>query len=169
MSEPSIPDSAVHDGQAGPAWDEGESYLTGSKAKRERMAVYVDWLLTPPNERDPSTKTALAELLGVSPQTLRNYEREPFVQREMAERARAGFKMLRLPDVIHHLSEIALGKQGRYPGKESPSAAVSAAKTLLEWADKTSDLREDKINLEDLTEQELVSVALEILQAQNAD
>lgn len=160
-------DKEVVNDQAG--YVEGESYKTGSQLKRERMAIYVDWLLTPESEREPRLKKDLADILSVTPATLRNYDREPFVQRELAEKARAAFKLVRLPEIIDHLSRIALGEQGRYPGKESPSAAVSAARTLLDWAERTADIREEKLNLEDLTEQELVEVALNVLQRQADD
>lgn len=166
LQEPSVESARKTSSGTAPDWDEGESYQTGSDKKRQRMEIFVTWLLTPESEREPRTRTELGELLNVSLQTLRNYEREPYVQRELTERARSAFRVVALPDVIDHLSKIATGQQGRYPGKESPAAAVSAGKTLLDWVEKTRDIREETVDLEDLTEAELVQLALQILQGQ---
>jgi hypothetical protein len=44
---------------------------------------YLDWLMTPPVERDPSTKTEVAETLGVAISTLWRWEQEPEFQEEL--------------------------------------------------------------------------------------
>jgi hypothetical protein len=88
-------------------WREGESFITGSEAKRENMADYLEWLLTPAAERQPATKTALAEAMGVSLQTLRNYTKEPVFQRELAERARAIARVDRVPQIMENLYRLA--------------------------------------------------------------
>lgn len=153
----------------------GESFKTGAEAKRARQAAYVEWLLTPPGDREPKTKTAFAEQWGVTTQTLHNDEGEPFTQRQLAERARAGFKAMKLPEVIRTLSDIATGKafvHNSKTGEQYPvtnAASVSAAKVLLDWAEKTSAIREEKINFEDLTDSELIELALGILQQANDD
>lgn len=166
-SLPSI-EEARKTSDRGPGWDEGESLKTGSERKRKRVEIYVAWLLTPAQEREPKTKAELAELLNVTTQTLRNYEKEPSFQRQMSEEARNAFRVAGLPEVIQHLSSIATGNQGKYGEKASPSAAVSAGKTLLDWLEKTRDIREDNVDLGDLTEGELVQLALRILQGQAA-
>jgi hypothetical protein len=38
-----------------------------------RKQAYLDWLCTPPKERTPSTKVALAETIGVTHRTLNNW------------------------------------------------------------------------------------------------
>lgn len=146
---------------------EGESFQTGAQAKRERQAAYAEWLVTPEDQREPKTKTEFAKLWDVTTQTLRNDEREPFVQRTISERARAGFRAMNLPRVIESLTKIAVGESYVMAKGElvpvSNSASVSAAKTLLDWAEKTSAVREDKIDLKGLTEQELIEFAMRVL------
>jgi len=148
---------------------EGESFKTGSEDKRERMAAYVEWLLLPPSNREPKTKTALAEQLGVTYNTLNNYDREPYVQRELTERARASFKTVSLTEVLASLRDIATGRayettHGGEVRVVSASAAVSAAKTLLDWVERTDNVRTEDLNLKDLTDQQLMDVALQIFQ-----
>jgi hypothetical protein len=41
-----------------------------------RKQAYLDWLCTPPSERQPSTKVAFAEQIGVSHRTLNNWTDE---------------------------------------------------------------------------------------------
>jgi hypothetical protein len=48
-----------------------------------------------------------------------------------------------------------------------PSAQVSAAKVILDWLDKTSSVREVDVDLTGLTDEDLVSTALEMLQRVN--
>lgn len=40
----------------------------------QRKLRLLEWLLTPPSDREPATKTALADELGVTARTLRNWE-----------------------------------------------------------------------------------------------
>jgi len=42
-----------------------------------RKVRFLDWLTTPPHERDPQTQTALAEELGVSTRLLRLWKADP--------------------------------------------------------------------------------------------
>ena len=73
------------------AYREGETWKTGSSLTRERQDAYIEWMATPRAEREPSTKIELAELLRVTTQTLRNYGRDPRVQRELQKRQRGAF------------------------------------------------------------------------------
>jgi len=43
----------------------------------ERKRRHLDWLLTKPRDRQPSTQKAHADELGVSPRTLRDWEADP--------------------------------------------------------------------------------------------
>jgi hypothetical protein len=133
----------------------GESFKTGSQDKRDRMSRYVEWMLTPPESREPKTKTALAEELGVTPQTLHNYGKDAFVQRELGERSRAVARVDKLPAVIEALYAVASDPDN--------SRSVPAAKTLLEWMNKTEAVREAPLDVQDLSEQDLVTMALEML------
>jgi hypothetical protein len=120
------------------------------------MALYVEYLLTPTEQRQPRTKREFAESLGITTATLSNYGREPYVQRELAERARAVARVDLLPDVID-----ALYAQARDPEN---SRSVQAAKTLIDWLDRTSPVRETPLDLEGLDEDALVTLAMELLQ-----
>lgn len=115
------PEQGTEETEAGQAW----SWKTGSHEKRARMEKYLEWLLTPKAERDPSTKRELAERLEVTPQTLRNYQRDPWLQRELIQRGRAIARVERAQDVLDTLYDIAVDR-------ENPRA-VQAAKTWLQW------------------------------------
>lgn len=127
---------------------EGESWKTGSSLKRERQEEYVEWLLTPRAERDPSTKQELAEQLGVTPATLRKYDKEPYVQREVVRRGRGLAKVHRAAEVLDSLYRRAIDP-------ESGSAGNSAAKIWLDWVDRATS-QSDDISLEDMSDEELV-------------
>jgi hypothetical protein len=55
---------------------------------RDVELQYLEWITTPPSERDPRTKQQVAELLGVGVKTLREWERKPHFQDAWAARAR---------------------------------------------------------------------------------
>lgn len=122
-------------------------------AKRERMAEFVEWLATPEETRSPSTRVAFAEKLGVTTQTLRNYERERWVQVELTKRQKTAFKVERAADVVDALFTIATEK---FTAKGDPSSAsVSAAKTLLDWMDRSVEHQD--ADFESMTDDELVA------------
>lgn len=134
---------------------EGESWKTGSSAKREGIAEYLEWLLTPTAERIPPTKTELAELLGVSVQTLRNWSKDAWLQRELGERGRTLARVERAQDILDSLYE-----QARDP--ENPRS-VQAAKVLLDYMDRPAD-QGATADPSELTDEELAEIALQILQ-----
>lgn len=47
---------------------------------------YLDWLCTAPAERQPATKKAMADALGVDITTLRRWEKKPFFRDEWQKR-----------------------------------------------------------------------------------
>lgn len=47
---------------------------------------YLDWLCTAPAERQPATKKAMADALGVDITTLRRWEKKPFFKEEWQKR-----------------------------------------------------------------------------------
>lgn len=149
-------------------FQEGESFKTGSQRKAERLAAYVDWLLTPPDERTLKTKTEFARYWGVTLETLRKDTQEPFVQRELASRARAVARVDRLPAVLDNLYRLATGG-GPDPGGGAvgaatpPAAQVAAARTLLDWMERTANIREQDVNVRDLSNTELMELALRLL------
>ena len=112
----------------------GESWQTGSSLKQANMQVFVDWLLVPAELREPRTRQGLADMLGVTTQTLRNYEREPFVSKTLMKARRDAVKVSRVGDIIDTLVR-------RATDDEAGAAGNTAAKIVLEWVDKqTSDL-----------------------------
>lgn len=104
--------------------------ITGMKGNRyiapETKVAYLEWLMTPPGEREPTAKTAMAEELGVSFKTLYNWESEP----EFQEKLR-GLKLQWgsrwYPDILAKLMDTVLNGP--------PAQSVSAAKVLLAHID----------------------------------
>lgn len=133
---------------------EGESPMTGSEAKRERMATFLEWLLTPEAEREPRTKRDLAAHLGISETTLYSYTREPSFQKRLAsERARLR-KVEKAEDVLSALYERAMG--------DTPQANAAAKIWLQYTLDVDDDLAGD-VDLTDLSNDEVMEIALRVL------
>lgn len=132
-----------------------ESWKTGYKDTQDRKEAYLEWLLTPEAEREPRTKRGLAESLGVSTQTLRNYAKDPWLQRELIQRGRALARVERATDVLE-----SLYRQAKDP--ENPRS-VQASKVFLDWIARTVD----DPQLEDLAElsDEEIEDALESIRA----
>lgn len=105
---------------------EGESYKTGSSLKQQRMEAYLEWSLTPEGARTPSTKTKFAESIDVTLQTLANYDKDKWFQREFTKRGRGLFSVQRASKVVDTLFTIATDKEHKN--------AVTAARLLLDWA-----------------------------------
>ena len=83
---------------------------------------YLEWLLTPPSERVPSTKTAMAEQLGVERKTLYNWEESEDFQvklREVKQKWGVRFES----DILSRLISVVDGGSDR--------DAIAAAKVLL--------------------------------------
>ncbi len=137
---------------------QGESWKTGSSEKAERVEAYIEWLVTPEAEREPKTKTELAGLLGVSPATLRNYDKEAHVQREVIRRGRGLAKVERAAKVLDALFERALCS-------DKDAAANQAAKIWLDWVDKETARTDDGKSLESMTDEEFVAHLAELQKA----
>ena len=129
------------------------SWKTGDPGKKERMEVYVDWLLTPSTERVPSSKRELAELMGVSTQTLRNYAKDPWLQGELVRRGRALNRVERASDVLDALYQQAVDTEN--------ARSVAAAKAWLDWVNQQVEpsLDTDIANM-DLDELEALAESL---------
>jgi len=123
----------------------GESWKTGSQDKVDRMKAYLDWILTPAADRMPSTKKEFAESIGVTVQTLWNYEKETFFQKEIDKQSRGLFKASRMPDVIDTLFRIATD--------DSSKNAVSAARLLMDWQSRIVD--DDETDYTGLSKEQL--------------
>lgn len=140
---------------SGLAFATGESWKSGSAGKRERMATYVDWLLTPESERTPKTKKDLADLLGITPATLRNYTQDAWLQKEIGNRAKATAKIERLPEILDSLFNQAVDEQN--------PRSVAAAGKYLDYLTKTEEVRETA-DLTEMSDEDLVKLLSEILQ-----
>lgn len=119
-------------------YGKGESWKTGSSLKQANMELFVEWLLTPEAEREPRTRGEFADRLGVTTQTLRNYEKEAFVVNQLQSRRRSAFKVAKVDDVIQALYQRATDPES--------SGGVQAAKILLDWADKqTTEMNAEQL------------------------
>lgn len=137
-----------------------ESWKTGFKDAQDRREAYLEWLLVPEAERKPPTKAQLAEELGVSTQTLRNYAKDPWVQRELIQRGRALARVERAQDVL-----TSLYAQAKDPANPR---SVQAAKVFLEWISKTVD--DPTVgDLADLSDEELEDALLSLRTARHSE
>jgi hypothetical protein len=127
-------------------YNEGESWKTGSSPKRQRMEAYLEWAITPSQLREPRLKKELAESLGITVQTLANYDRDIWFQAQVAKRSRGLFKATSATDVISTLVSIATDKEHKN--------AVAAARLLLDWAERGVDEHSDA-SFGDLSTEEL--------------
>jgi hypothetical protein len=83
---------------------------------------YFEWLMTPPGEREPSTKEAMAKHLEVSYKTLYNWESEPQFQ-EKLRTLKLEWGNRWYPDILAKLYDTVLNGP--------PAQSVAAAKVLL--------------------------------------
>jgi hypothetical protein len=116
-----------------------------AEAKQARKALYLEWLIVPKDQRDPQTKSEMAERLGCTLQTLLTYEREPEFTNEVSRRLGAAFRVDRLTDIFEALVLTAL--------TPCPQQ-VAAARTLLEWFDKGQRATPNS-DLSEMTEDQL--------------
>lgn len=93
---------------------------------KEIKDQYMEWLLTPPGEREPSTKKAFAETFDVAEKTLRNWEAEPAFQEQL--------RSLRAKWGVRWHGEI-LGELMKIVQEGAPSLKIQAAKVLLQHLD----------------------------------
>jgi len=107
------------------------SWKSGFPEAEKRRETYLEWLLTPEAERSPSTKRKLAEVLGVSTQTLRNYAQDPLFQKALIQRGRTLYRVERAHDILNTLYEQAIDP-------DNPRS-VAAAKAILEYISKAAD------------------------------
>lgn len=107
---------------------------------------YLEWLMTPPAERDPSTKTEVAELLGVAISTLWRWEQEPDFQEELRLlRAKWGIRFH--ADILARLMKIV--------AEGTDTAAIQASKVLLPHIDTGPK----PVSEEDISDEELRAIA----------
>jgi len=120
----------------------GKGYRTIDDSTKE---AYLDWLMAPPAERDPSTKLEMAEVLGVAVSTLYLWENSPLFQEQL--------RLLKSRWGIKFHGEI-LGRLMDVVANGTDTAAIQAAKVLLPHIDTgPREVKED-----DLTEAHLVAI-----------
>lgn len=114
----------------------------GRKVDASIREDYLNWLLTPPVEREPRTKTEKAAELGVTERTLYNWENsEEFQEAMRSVKAKWGTRWY---------GEI-LGRLMNVVDEGTDKDAISAARVLLqhlhvESESQTHDPTEDQVN-----------------------
>lgn len=132
------------------------SWKTGSDLKKERMARFVEWLLTPAELRNPPSKAKLAVELGVSEQTLRNYQKDPWFQRKLMADSRELARVEKLPDILETLYQQAVDPQN--------PRSVQAAKVFIEHVERVVPEDEAPIDVTSLSNEDLANLAVQLLQ-----
>ena len=102
------------------------------EARMHRMGLYAEWLATPSELREPSTKKDVAERLGVTYDTLKDYEADSRFHRLYTDRLNQEFRVERLGDVLNALMVQATDPES--------TRAVQAARLLLEWMERRDSL-----------------------------
>jgi hypothetical protein len=111
----------------------GNRYIDPKK-KQE----YLDWLMMPPGQREPATKIAMAEHLGVSDRTLYYWESEPEFQEKMRS-LKLEWGNRWYPDILNRLMDVVQNGP--------PAQSVAAAKVLLQHID-VKDASKDSPEME---------------------
>lgn len=95
----------------------------GKRIADEVRQEYLEWLMTPPTEREPRTKSEVAAVLGVSERTLYNWEgSEEFQSALKGAKLKWGTRMV--PEILGELMRIV-------SSAAKDSDRVSAARVLL--------------------------------------
>ena len=113
---------------------------------------YVDWLVLPESMREPKTKTAMADQLGVNIKTLNTWEHDDRVRWLIRDRADAlNMSPERIQGVMNALYQRALSE-------------TQAAKLYLDHVDKIMprEAQAEK-GFEDMSDEELAELAREVL------
>jgi len=124
----------------------GENFKTGSSQTRESQEVLVQWLVTPKSSREPQTKSALADLLGVTTRTLNLWEKTPHVMRRVSQETKNQAKVQNASTVLEALYDTATNVES--------ARQVSAAKVYLDYIDGA---------VEEVTAEELAEMSAEEL------
>ncbi len=94
----------------------------------EEKARFVDWLCLPEKEREPASMAKMADALGVSGQTLRNWKRDPIVISQVKNRLQSVISIQYLPGIVESLRVQAMDPD--HP------RSVQASKLLIEMMEK---------------------------------
>ena len=95
-----------------------------SVQKEAEFEAYVEWLLTPPQYREPSTKKEFAEKFGVERRTLYNWEKSENFARRIND-SKAHLAAAWYGDILGRLKSIV--------DDGPPKDSVAAARVLLNY------------------------------------
>ena len=144
--------------------DQATNASTADKTREgaiARMDVYVEWLITPKELRNPRTKKDLAILLGVSDNTLRRYESDSWLKTEFIRRSRAAFTVARASDIIETLYVRAMDP--------NDPQGVTAARTLMQFFEaQDKNQGAESVDLSAMTSDELVELAMRVAGSKTA-
>lgn len=107
---------------------------------------FVGWLALPPNRREPRTQEALAEALGVSSQTLRNWKRDPRIVGKVKGKIQGVLAVNDLSQIVESLKEQAFDS--------SNPRSVQASKVLIELMER-GEQKQAEVPLSDKSNDEL--------------
>ena len=104
-----------------------EKRSSKARAKnREKYDQYLEWMMTPPGEREPEFKKDMSELLDVNRSTLYTWENEPDFQERLRElKSKWGLRWH--GDILGRLMKIVI--------EGADSTAIQASKVLLSHLD----------------------------------
>ncbi len=117
-------------------WAEGGNFKNGEIRNAEKKDAYAAWLSLPPGEREPKLKIEMAELLGVTIQTLINWGKRPEVVSQVYRTLANELKVDRLPIILDRLMDILEHGQ-------TSASQVSAANTLLKHMQWMTERKEE--------------------------
>ena len=116
----------------------------------EKKIEYLEWLMLPPGEREPSTKTAMAESLGVTMRTLYNWEGEQEFQDKLRS-LKVEWGNRWYPDILQRLMDVVV--------HGPPAQSVAAAKVLLQHIDIKDDSGNDAVDIDEELRKRMAEVA----------
>lgn len=119
-------------------------------ARRERMRIFAEWLVTPHEFRAaagmPSSQAQLAEIMGVHAITLSNWKQHPEFQDLLANQVRSNVAATDFGEIINNLVRIA---------KSDTAQAVPAAREVLRWFRDSRPQGKAEKSLDSLSDDEL--------------
>ena len=138
-----------------------EALFTGTKhghhsVKVEERRRFVEWLATPPADRDPKTQNELADRLGVERKTLSKWKTDVRFVSEVSARVGRHVDLELMPSIVATLHKQAID--------EKNPRSVQAGKVLfdfLRW--NVERTRENNAEVRDLSDEELRDLMLSTL------
>lgn len=129
-----------------------------SSQLEDKATEYLNWLLTPPGERDPKTKGAFAESIGVAVKSLYNWEHSEWFQSQIRQ-ARGPLYASWYGDIVGRMKEIV--------DTGIAKDAIAAARVLLPHLDVAEDDRQGEIDEEALMKA-LAAMGIRIVEKDDA-